>query len=161
MLSTLFQILTDAMYLVPFQVKRFKAREPDAQVIAAGATKARRFGSASEIRAEPGWITSRRGALILTTEKLVVGSWTIPLATITSATLVRIKMLFAESLVLKVSTDSGRHYQFGLQYNPTWEKQTALPLAIEDDKLKYSVFSIVLRIGVVILLGWLLIRWLF
>lgn len=160
MLDTFFRVLANLFYLVPFQVRRFKVEEPDSQVLAAGATKARKFGKDSEVQHEAGWIAARRGALILTQEKLVCGSWEIPLSTINNALLLRVRSLFAKALVLKVSTTDGYYYQFGLQYDPAWETQTALKLTIEEGKIKYSVFSIALRVILVIWLIWSLIRWL-
>jgi hypothetical protein len=160
MLDTVYRVLTNLIYLVPWQVKQFKAREPHSQILAAGATKARKFDQASDVRYEAGWVTARRGALILTPEKLICGSWDIPLSTVTTATLLRIRSLFAKALILKISTDKGDHYQFGLQYDPAWERQTILKLAIEDARLKYSLFSAILRIILFIWLIWLIIQWL-
>jgi len=160
MLDTFFRVLTNLFYLVPFQVRRFKVKEPDSQVLAAGATKARKIGKDSKVQYEAGWIAARRGALILTQEKLVCGSWQIPLSTINNALLLRVRSLFVKGLVLKLSTTDGCHYQFGLQYDPAWETQTALKLTIEEGKIKHSVFSIALRVILVIWLIWVLIRWL-
>lgn len=159
MLDTLFRILSNLIYLVPLTVQRFKAKEPHAQILAAGATKARKFDKDAEVGYEAGWVIARRGTLILTSEKLVCGSWDIPLSTINNAVLLRIKLLFGKALVLKISTTNNDHYQFGLQYDPAWERQTALRLTVEDGKLKYSVFSIVLRAIFIIWLVWLAIRW--
>jgi hypothetical protein len=139
------------VYLIPLQVRRFKNKNPDQQVFAAGATKARKMASESRIRFEPGWITSRRAALILTNDRLVCGSWEIPLTSIVSADLLRFRSLFGGGCVLKISTDSD-HYQFGLQYDPAWEEQTALKVTVTDEKIEYSIFSIVLRIIVLIIL---------
>ena len=160
MIDTFFRVLANLFYLVPFQVRRFKVKEPNSQVLAAGATKARKFGKDSEVQYGAGWIAARRGALILTQEKLVCGSWEIPLSTISDALLLRVRSLFGRSLVLKVSTTDGSHYQFGLQYDPAWETQTALGLTIEEGKIQYSAFSIALRVILVIWLIWVVIRWL-
>jgi hypothetical protein len=161
MLDVLYRVVTNALYLVPLRVSRLKAEEPDIQVLAAGATKARKMGEETDVKYEPGWVVARRGVLILTGDKLICGPWKIPLATITGATLLRvIGPFFAKGLVLKVSTAGGSHYQFGLQYDPAWESQTALKLTVEDSKIKYSVFSILVRIVAVALLTWLVIQWL-
>lgn len=74
-----------------------------------------------ELRYERPWITARRGAFILTTEKLVCGSWHIPLSTIKVAQLPYINLGTTCGLVLKVATTEEDHYQFGLQYDPVWE----------------------------------------
>lgn len=73
---------TNAVYGVSAVVARFKAQEPESIVLAAGATKARRLAEETAVRSEPGWVTARRATLILTNDKLVCGSWTIPLASI-------------------------------------------------------------------------------
>jgi hypothetical protein len=150
MLDTFYRVLTNLIYLVPLTVRRFKAKEPDSQILAAGATKARRLAEDSEIQYEAGWITARRDTLILTQDKLVCGSWQIPLSTISHTTLLRTRAFLARALVLKVSTTDDQHYQFGLRYDPAWENQTALKLSITDGKIKYSKFSVAMRI---ILLG--------
>jgi len=165
MLDTFYRVLTNLIYLVPLAVRRFKAKEPGSQVLAAGATKARRLDEDSaEIQYEAGWITARRGALILTQDKLVCGSWQILLSNISHATLLRTRAFLARALVLKVSTTDGQHYQFGLQYDPAWENQTALKLSITDGKIKYSKFSVAMRvilgIALVVWLIRLVVRWL-
>ncbi|MFQ5857770.1 MAG: hypothetical protein ACE5LU_19365 [Anaerolineae bacterium] len=152
MLDTFNRMLANAIYLVPLQVKRFKAKEPDSQILVAGATKAQKGDEDTGVRYEPGWIVSRRGVLILTSDKLVCGFWEIPLTSVINATLLRFKGLLSRWLVLKVATDDGSHYQFGLQYDPTWETQTALKLTVEDGKIKYSAFSIVVRVALILAL---------
>ena len=158
MVSEVLRVVTDLLYLVPLRVKRFKTDEPDSQVLIAGATKARRFDREVDVRYEPGWIGAKRGTLILTDQKLVCGSWEIPLSTVSSAVLVRVKALLSKALVLKLSTNDGHHFQFGLQYDPAWETQTALRLTIEDGRIKYSVFSLALRAILIIWVIWLIVR---
>ena len=82
---------------------------------------------------------------MLTNEKLVCGSWEIPLASIKDAQLLRVKSMFAKALILKVSAEDG-YYQFGLQYDPAWEQQTALKLSIEDGKIKRSLVLTLIRV---------------
>lgn len=159
MLDTFFRIFANLLYFVPLKVRQFKANEPDAQVLVAGATKARQFDKDVTVQREAGWMTARRGALILTDQKLVCGSWQIPLSSVNKAVLLRVKTFFVKALVLKVSTADGHHYQFGLQYDPLWETQTALNLTIEESKIKYSGFSIALRVILAGWVIWLLIRW--
>jgi hypothetical protein len=159
-LERVYLFLTNMLYLIPLQVNRFQGRNPQAQILAVGASKARRLAANTAIQHEAGWITSRRAALILTKDRLICGSWNIPLASITSATLHRVKAFAARGLVLKVATDK-HHYQFGLQYDPAWERQTALPLVIEDSKIGYSLFSIVIRVILVAYLIWFFLDILF
>jgi hypothetical protein len=144
MLSDLYREIANGLYLVSSQVQQYRARNNHVPVLAAGATKARKMHKAEEVRSGAGWITARRATLILTKEKLVCGSWEIPLVSIKEARLLRVKSMFAKAFVLKVSAEEG-YYQFGLQYDPTWENQTALPLIIEDGKINRSPVLSLLR----------------
>lgn len=145
MLSDLYREITNGLYSVSSQVQQYKARNNNATVLAAGATKARKLEKDEDLKTGAGWIVARRATLILTNENLICGSWEIPLAGIKEARLLRVKSMLAKAFVLKVSADSG-YYQFGLQYDQAWEKQTALKLIVEDGKIKLSLFSIVIRI---------------
>lgn len=142
------RIIVNAVYLVPLQVNRFKKQHPDAEVLIADGTKARRVKSNEEAQYEMGWVTARRSVLILTLNGLFCGDWIIPLSSVQEATLLQI---FGGS-VLKISTTDGLHYQFGLQRNPAWEKQKVLPLKIQEGALKFSKASLVLRL---VLVAWL------
>ena len=53
-----------------------------------------------------GWVTARRGVLILSENQLCCGDWQIPLADIQEASL----QPMAGGLVLKVTTASGLYY---------------------------------------------------
>jgi hypothetical protein len=142
------RIIVNALYLVPLQVNKFKKQHPDTEVLIADGTKARRAKSNEEAQYEMGWVTARRSILILTTNGLFCGDWTIPLSTIQEATLIHI----SGGSLLKISTTDGLHYQFGLQRNPAWEKQKVLPLNIQEGALKISKASLILRF---VVLAWL------
>jgi hypothetical protein len=142
------RIIVNTLYLVPLQVNKFKKQHPDAEVLVADGTKARKVKSNEEAQHEMGWATARRSILILTTQALFCRDWTIPLSTVQEATLLHIP----GGSVLKVSTKDGLHYQFGMQRNPAWEKQKVLPLTIQETVLGYSKTSLVLRL---LLLAWL------
>lgn len=153
MLSDFYRIVTNTIYGVARRKKRFEAQNLEERVLAAGATKARKVrGSSAKVQHEAGWIVARRGILLLTNSRLICGSWDIPLSSIQSANLLKVKAFLAKGFVLKVSTEN-EHYQFGLQYDPAWESQTALPLIVEESKIGYSVFSIIVRIIFLIFLG--------
>lgn len=145
MLSDLYREIANGIYFVSSQVQQYEARNNNVKVLAAGATKARKFDHDEDVKSGAGWIISRRATLLLTTEKLVCGSWEIPIESIKEAHLLRVKSMFAKAYVLKLTTESG-HYQFGLQYDPAWEKQTALKLIVVDGKIKRSVIMSVVRI---------------
>lgn len=136
------RIIVNAVYLVPWRVSEFRKQHPDEEVLIADATKARKVAPGSEVRHEPGWVTARRGILMLTTSNLRCGDWVIPLSSIQEATLLHIP----GGSVLNVSTRDGDHYQFGLQRNPAWERQTRFPCAIAHGAPKFSTISLVWRL---------------
>jgi hypothetical protein len=148
MLDRFVRSMANSFYLVPGQVKKFKEQHPDTQVLVADATKARKVKSNAEGQYELGWATARRNVLILTTNGLFCGDWTIPLSNIQEATLIHI----SGGSLLKVSTTDGLNYQFGLQRNPEWEAQKILPLNIQQGALKFSKTGLILRL---LLLAWL------
>lgn len=136
------RFIVNTVYLVPLQVSRFRKQHPDEEVLIADATKARKVRPGSEVRHEPGWITARRGVLMLTTRNLRCGNWVIPLSSIREATLLHIP----GGSVLSISTSNGDHYQFGMQRNPAWQRQMHLPCKIEYGALKFSKVSLVWRL---------------
>ena len=151
------------VYGVSAAVARLEAQEPESTVLAAGAAKARRLAGETAVRSGFGWATARRATLILTKDKLVCGSWTIPLVSIEEATLLRVRGLVSKGLVLKISIIDGIRYQFGLQYDPAWEQQTALRLTLEEGKIERSAPQVALAaIGLILMLagcgycGWFL-----
>ena len=152
MLSNLYRHFTNAIYSVGFKVQQYKNTNPEATVLAAGATKARKFNEEDEVKSGLEWAAARRATLILTTEKLVCGSWDIPLAEIQKAQLLKVKSLLANAFILKISTIN-EHYQFGLQYDPAWEEQTALKLTIEDGKIKRSLVMRLFRLIAILYLA--------
>lgn len=160
MLDHLYLIVSNWLWGVPFQVWRFKQREPDTRIWVAAATKARELKQEREVCYEAAWITSRRGTIILTDTKLVFGLTEITLYSVKKAILERFKVFWARGLVLKIATREGKHYQFGLNYQPAWERQPVLPLQVKDIKIKYSRFSIILRIITVLFLIWFVVNYL-
>lgn len=154
MLNSILRIFTDIIYLVPFKIRNFKKNNPDIQVLVAGATKARKMKSDSTPEYEQGWATARRSILLLATNGFHCGDWFIPLANVKDVKLHRI----TGGLLLKVSTNDDSFYQFGLQVNPAWEKQTVLPMRAEQIALKFSSFSIILRIILIAFFIWVIIR---
>jgi len=146
------RIIVNTLYLVPLQVNKFKKQHPNTEVLIADGTKARKVESNEEAQYETGWATARRSILILTTQGLFCGDWTIPLSDIQEATLLQIP----GGSVLKVSTKDGLHYQFGMQRNPAWERQKVLPLAVQETILRYSKTSLLLRLLVLVWLAYII-----
>jgi hypothetical protein len=142
MLNSTLRLITNGLYLVPWRVAQYKRQVPGATVVASGAAKGRQFRQAAPVQREMGWVTAKRGALILSEKELCCGEWHIPLADIQAARL----QPMAGGMVLKVTTASGLHYQFGLSPDPAWQRQTVLPLEIEPPhELAFSKTSVGLR----------------
>mgnify|MGYP000418243513 CR=1 FL=1 len=140
------------LYLVPFRLQKFQRQHPHVRILVSGVTKARKMEASSPVQRELGWVTSRRGMLILTETSLLCGNWTIPLETIGEATLLDL----TGGYVLKITTLEEVHYQFGLNKNIAWETQSVLPLTKQKGNLGYSTQSLVLRAIVLISLIWYL-----
>ncbi|NJN20929.1 MAG: hypothetical protein HC812_06690 [Leptolyngbya sp. RL_3_1] len=136
------RLITNGLYLVPWRVAQYQRRVPGIKVVAAGSAKGRQFRQAVPVQREMGWVTAKRGALILSERELCCGEWQIPLADIQAASL----QPMAGGMVLKVTTASGLYYQFGLSSDPAWQRQTVLPLEIEPRReLAFSKLSAGLR----------------
>ena len=142
------RIIVNTLYLVPLQVNKFKKQHPNEEVLISDVTKARKVKSNEATQYEMAWATARRSILILTTQGLFCGDWTIPLSNVQESTLLHIP----GGSVLKVSTNDGLHYQFGMQRNPAWDKQKVLPLTVQETVLSYSKTSLILRL---LVLAWL------
>jgi hypothetical protein len=148
------RIIVNALYLVPFQVSRFKKLHPDVEVLIADATKARKVNSNEVAQYEVRWATARRGVLMLTSKELVCGDWTIPVSHINEATLLHI----SGGSVLKISTTNDLHYQFGMQRNSAWEKQPLFPVKVEQGALKFSTTSLIIRLLILLWVAYLIVQ---
>ena len=146
------RIIVNTLYLVPLQVYKFKKQHPDAEVLIADATKARKVKSNEAPQYEMGWATARRSIVILTTQALFCGDWIIPLSTVEEATLLQIP----GGSILNVSTKVGLNYRFGMQRNPAWVRQQVMPLTVQETVLGYSKTSLVLRLLLLVWLGHLI-----
>jgi hypothetical protein len=144
------RIIINAVYLVPARVNKFKKQHPEEEVLIADATKARKVKSNQQARYEMGWVTARRGVLMLTTKNLRCGDWVIPLSTIQEATLIHI----LGGSLLKISTTDGVHYQFGLQRNLAWENQHSFSIKVEEGALKFSKVSLILRLVALVFIAY-------
>lgn len=92
------------------------------------------------------WAAARRGMFKVFADRVEVGDWRIPFASVDRAALHRVPYLFVFKLdVLELEAD-GRTYQFG--FNPWADPVPHLPLEIERraGKLGYSKFSVVVRL---------------
>jgi hypothetical protein len=137
--------------------KKFERNNPDEKVFASDGCKGIITEKNQEIKRGVKWIASKRAVLLLTDKRIICGNWEIPLDTVSAAQLSKIKAPFGEGQVLRIQTEDGKTYLFGMQCNPEWKTQQALPLIYENEKVKYSLFSIIIR---AYLVGYL-IYWLY
>jgi len=157
MINQLIKGFVDLIYGTGRVKRKFELNNLNEKVLAADASKGIVTTTNQDIQRGLDWVTSQRAIILLTDKKIICGKWTIPLDTIANAQLVKINTLFGGGQVLKVQTTDNKNYQFGMQLNPEWTNQKKLPLTLENGKVKYSAFSIIVRL---ILVGYL-IYWLY
>lgn len=148
------RMIVNIAYLVPMKVKKFKEQHPEEEVLIADGTKGRKVSPNQDAKYEVGWVTARRDVLLLTTSNLRCGDWAIPLSMIQEASLLHI----SGGSLLRISTSDGFDYQFGLQRNPAWEKQTLIPLKVEQRALEFSIASLVLRLLVLVAIAYFTVQ---
>lgn len=154
MIQQLLKGFVDAIYGTGRVRRKFENENPTEIVLAADASKGIVTTNREDIRRGLNWITSQRAVVLLTDKKITCGKWVIPLDNIESAQLIKISSLLGGGQVLKVETRDNQHYQFGMQINPAWINQQALPLTIEEGKVKTSPFSIIMRVILAIYLAY-------
>jgi hypothetical protein len=156
MIDQILREFVNLIYGVKRVKRKFELNNSDEIVLVADACKGFMATSDQNIKRGSHWATAQRAVILLTNRQIVCGKWTIPLDTITNAQLLEISSLFLKSQVLKIQTSDNKHYQFGMQISPEWTKQTNFPLVLEKGKLSHSVYSIVLRLILIIcLINWL------
>lgn len=146
--------VTNTIYLVPLVVARYRRAHPGEQVLAAGACKMVERRADEPPAYGPHWIFARRATLILSDSHLVCGALRLPLEGVERAAVVEVRSLLAKGMLLKVATRDGRHLQFGLQHDPAWTAQRALPVSVEQGEIQHSWKSLLLRLAVVALLAY-------
>lgn len=102
----------------------------------------------------PNWVTSRRGFLKIFEDRLECGDWCIDYADINKAVLCSFRSFFLRipGYILTVETE-GRTYHFGLNgWGKFWKGDLPFQVKREAGKLRFTWFSILLR---VILAGYL------
>lgn len=108
-----------------------------------------------EVRRSSNWVTARRARLHVTRDALVCGDWTIPYADIQEAVLFSVSQMLVPGYVLRVKA-KGVTYQFGLNWGRFWERELPFPVHREKARLRYSFFSIALRIMLIAIVAhWL------
>ena len=144
---------TDFIYRTKQAKKEFLANHPTEKIIVADASKGIKSKGNSEIKRGLDWVTSQRAVVLLTDKRIKCGKWDIPLENILSAKLIKINTTYGPGQVLKIETNDNQNFQFGMQMNNEWIDQKTLPLTIEKGKVKYSLFSIIIRL---ILIGYII-----
>lgn len=141
MLNRIVSAISNVLLLAPVATARFQKANPGVPILIAGATKGIQTDS-SVVERGPRWIAAYRGALIVTSEQLVAGRWKIPTATIQEAHLLKVR----NGYVLTVKPADMPIFQFGLTPDPRWETALPFPVTVESGRIRYSLFSILLRV---------------
>lgn len=149
MINQLMKGLVDLIYGTGRVRKKYQIDNPNEKVLASDASKGIVTTNDKDIQRGLDWVTSQRAVVMLTDKNIVCGKWTIPLDTIATAHLLKINSLFGDGQVLKVQTKDNKNFQFGMQINPEWTNQQVLPLTLEKGQIKYSAFSIIIRLFIV------------
>ena len=109
----------------------------------------------------PNWVTSRRGLLKVFDDHLECGDWRIDYAEIKDAVLCSFRSFFLRipGYILTVETDD-RTYHFGLNgWGRFWKGNLPLDAKRETGKLRFTWFSIVVRVILVGYIGYLVWQW--
>lgn len=146
--------IIDLLYGTARAVEKYQSENPGDPVLVSDGCKAIVAQPDESITYQAKWISAKRAVVMLTAQKIVCGSWSIPLHQIDHAKLVYIKTMLGSGQVLQLFTKSGGQYQFGMQLNPAWTEQKALPLIVENGKITYSWFSLGIRLMLVGYLLW-------
>ena len=145
--------ITDFIYGTEQIKLKFLTDHRDEKVLAADASKGIMTKEKNEVKRGFDWVTSQRAVVLLTDKRIKCGQWDIPLEIIKNAELVKIHTTFGPGQVLKITTNEQDNFQFGMQMNKEWTEQKVLPLTLEKEKLKNSLFSIIIRL---ILVGYII-----
>lgn len=137
--------IMDFIYVSPLRLQQFKKLYPGEQVIAYGACKGITKIETSSVKHEKDWITASRGMFILSDKRVYMNKWMVPLDLVEDCKL----QMYASGMVLTFAEKQGAHYQFGLQYDKNLLNQRVLDMTMSEEKMKYSFFSIALRVFVI------------
>ncbi len=99
------------------------------------------------------WVTSQRGLLKIFQDHLKCGDWSITYSEVEEAELFKTRSGFIPCYILKIKTRSST-YQFGLNGSKFWEGELPFEVKRTKGKLKYSMFSLVIRILLIAFLVW-------
>ena len=157
MINKVLKGLVDLIYGVERVKTDYSKHNPTERILAADGSKGITTKGDNGIERGLDWVASQRAVILLTDKKIKCGRWDIPLVNIETAQLLKVNSLFGQGQVLKLTTKDENHYQFGMQLNPEWTNQNALPLTLEQGRVKTSTFSLIVRlIFVGYIIYWLL-----
>jgi hypothetical protein len=106
----------------------------------------------------PSWVTARRTSLKVFDDRLECGDWRIDYHEIKSAVLYSFRTIFLRvpGYILTIETDA-RTYHFGLNgWGQFWNGSLPFQAKREKGKLRLSVVSIIVRVVLVVSIGYLL-----
>jgi len=149
MINNFLKGIVDLFYQTNSKRKNYERNNPTEKVLAADGTKGIKTKNQDEIKRGPEWIAAQRAVVMLTQDRIICGKWSISLDKIQQSDLVIVKTILGSGQILKISTTDGDNFQFGMQFNPEWSNQNTLKLNIQNGKVKTSLFSWVLRIGLI------------
>lgn len=138
----------DILYLYPIKLKAFRKNYTNEKVEAYGVCKAIKLESEDQVTRGLNWSLAKRGFFILSEERICVDDWMIIVDDIINAELLSYK----SGMILKITIKNGSHYQFGLQYTKELLDQKVIDIKIIKEKVKYSTFSLIARILMVVCL---------
>ena len=151
--------ITDLIFGTKSVKNNFSTNYPGEKILASDASKGFRTEQEEDIKYGSNWTTSQRAIIILTDKRIKCGQWEIRLDEIENAKLVKVSSMFIPVYILKLKTTNKGYFQFGMQMNQEWVNQTVLPLELEEGKLKYSYFSLAIRIFIIAyLVHWIIKR---
>ena len=110
-------------------------------------------GAPEDFGYSPKWITSRRAQLRVFEDRLECGDWTILSSQIEKAELFKTRSGLMPCYILKILTGE-QSYQFGLNPSKYWKTELPFPVDRTEGKLKYSKFSVIIRILLVGVIIW-------
>jgi len=106
-------------------------------------------GTAQEFAYGPAWVTARRASLLVYGDRLECGDWKIPYTSIEAVTLFETRQMFIPCYILRITT-TGNSFRFGLNGNAFWRSELPFPVTREKGRLRYSAFSIVVRVVILV-----------
>ncbi|HMQ11564.1 MAG TPA: hypothetical protein PKB05_09650 [Oligoflexia bacterium] len=138
--------------------RKIQSRYPQDTIVAINAAKAIKSEQSMQVQRGMQWINSRRAVVCLTNKRIICKDWEIPLESIKNAEMMIFKSFLSQGQVLKIETFAGMHYQFGMQHQPAWLKQTVFNIEVVPCELKMSKFSWLVRAVLMLYLGYVLFK---